>query len=55
MLEEKDEQLNMPRIEFAVDTVKGMRDRMRDLCRLQVALQLKNIFAYRIDLLMLLL
>src|SRR5438128_10759716 len=50
MLEKKNQQLKMMRIEFAVDAVKGMRNCMCDLRSLQVALQLKNIIAYRIDL-----
>ena len=55
MLEEKHKQLKMMRIEFAVDAVKGMRNGVRDVRCLQVALQLKNIIAYRIDLAMLIL
>ena len=38
MLEKKNEHFKMTRIEFAVDTVKGMRDGMRDLGHLQVTL-----------------
>ena len=45
----------MTRIEFAIDTVKVMRNGMRDLGHLQVTLQLKNILAHRIDLAVLLL
>jgi len=55
MLEEKNEQFQMPGIEFAVNTVEGMRYRVRDLPSLQVALELKNITAYFIDLAMLVL
>ena len=55
MLEKKNEHLKMTRIEFAIDTVKGMRNGMRDLGHLQVTLQLKNILAHRIDLAVLLL
>src|SRR4029077_6144814 len=55
MLEKKNEQLKVTRIEFAIDAVKGMRYRVRDLRSLQVPLQLKNIIAYHIDLAMLVL
>src|SRR4029453_7659849 len=40
----------MPRVEFTIDTIKRMRNSVRDLCTLQIALQLKNIFAHGIDL-----
>jgi hypothetical protein len=52
MLEKKNEQLKVTRIEFAIDAVKGMRYRVRDLRSLQVPLQFKNIIAYHIDLAM---
>ena len=55
MLEKKNQQLKMTRLELAVDTVQGMRNRVRDVRCLQVALQLKNIIAYRNDLAMLIL
>ena len=55
MLEKKDEPLEMAGLEFAVNAIKGMRNRMRDLCGLEVLLQLKNIVADRFDIPVLLL
>ena len=50
MFEEKDQLLEMFCLQFAVNAVKRMRDRMRDLRRLQVALQLEDIIADAFDL-----
>jgi hypothetical protein len=50
MLEKKDEPLEMARLEFAVDAIKRMRNRVRDLCGLEVAPQVKNIIADAFDL-----
>ena len=55
MLEQKDEPLEMARLQFAVDTIKRMRNRVRDLRGLDVMLQLKNIIADPFDLAVLLL
>jgi hypothetical protein len=55
MLEKKDEPLEMARLEFAVDAVKRMRNRVRDLGGLEVMLQVKNIIADAFDFPMLLL
>ena len=42
MLEEKNEPLEMRRLEFAVDAVKRVGHRMGDLLALQVLLQIEN-------------
>src|SRR5207248_1233525 len=55
MFEEKDQLLEMSCFQFAVDAVKRMRDRVRDLRRLQVPLQLEDIIPDGFDLAMLLL
>jgi len=55
MFKEKDQLLEMSCFQFAIHAVKRMRDRMRDLRRLQIALQLKDIIPGGFDLSMLLL
>jgi len=55
MFEEKDELFEMACLKLAVDAVKRMRDRVRDLRRLQIALQLEDIIPDAFDLAMLLL
>ena len=55
MFEEKSELLEMSCFQFAIHAVKRMRDRMRDLRRLQIALQFKDIIPDGFDLSMLLL
>ena len=49
MLEKKDESLEMARLKFAVDAIKGMRNRVRDLCGLEVVLEVKDIIADAFD------
>jgi hypothetical protein len=49
MLEKEDEPLEMARLKFPVDAIKGMRNRVRDLRRLEVVLQVKNIIADAFD------
>ena len=49
MLEKEDEPLEMARLEFAVDAIKRMRNRMRDLSGFEVVLQFKNIIADAFD------
>ena len=53
MFEEKNETLEMSGFEFAVDAVKGMRDGVNDLFRLQIALKIENVFAQLRDLIVL--
>src|SRR5258708_7002523 len=43
MFEEKNETLELRRLQFAVDAVKRMRDRVCDRFALQVTLQIENI------------
>ena len=54
MLEKKDEPLEMGRFKLAVDAIKRMRNRMRDLSGFEVVLQFKNIIADAFDFAMLL-
>ena len=49
MLEKQDEPLEMARFQLAVDTIKRMRNRMRDLAILQVVLQVKNVTTDLLD------
>ena len=55
MLEKKDKPFEVTRVKLAVNAVKRMRNRMRDLRHLEIALQLKNIIADTFDLVVLLL
>src|SRR5437660_11279303 len=55
MFEEKDELFEMACLKLAVHAVKRMRDRVRDLRRLQIALQLEDLIPDAFDLAMLLL
>ncbi len=55
MLEKKDEPFEMTRVQLAVNAVKRMRNRVSDLRRLEIVLQLKNIIPDTFDLAVLLL
>src|SRR2546423_10940265 len=50
MFEEQDGPLEVRRLQFAVDAVERMRDRVRDALPLQKILQIENVVAHRNDL-----
>src|SRR3954454_24213864 len=50
MFKEKDQAFEVRRLEFAVDAVQRMRDRVRDRLALQVSLQLEDVVAQPGDL-----
>ena len=54
MFEEQNQPLEMRCLELAVDAVKRMCDRVRDLCALQIALERENIVPDNDDILVLL-
>lgn len=54
MFEEQNEPFKMRGLEFAVDAVERMRDRMRDFSALQIPLQRKNIISNDNDIVVLL-